>query len=345
GCLQEGIPERREEVLNQLLPAMIPSLSREAGPDIRLRIAPTSRTLRVEINAPLLERAVTHLVRNAREASGPGEDIRISWGPATHGDPGVRESDWARIRVGDRGVGIEREVLPWLFEPFFSSRSDGSAFRGLGLPLVQAVVEGHGGWVEVRSTQGEGTEVDLFLPLLTTRDTASEPEPSDDASTTGGGRAPRILLLEDEPLLARLIRRVLTREGYLVDVVDTSADAEPGMREYRDSVDLLIVEKELTGGVSGIELAEGWRSVRPGLAVVVLDRRGVRDSEEPAGGDSIGDLPLIRRPFEPADLLVRVREALRPPPEPQSRAQGDAGPSGSAPVEGIGGERGKELTH
>ncbi len=165
GCLQEGVPDRVRVDLNRALPAMIPVLSREVGEGARLRVAPSVGPLPIEANVTLLERAMVHLVQNAREASGPEQSVKVTWGSAPEGSGGKSSWEGARIRVEDQGEGVPRRHLPWLFEPFFSSRSEAHPLRGLGLTTVQAIVEGHGGWVEVRSLQGEGTEVHLFFPI------------------------------------------------------------------------------------------------------------------------------------------------------------------------------------
>jgi signal transduction histidine kinase/ActR/RegA family two-component response regulator len=309
--LREGIPRGEAIDLNGAIAGFVPALAREAGDSLRLRIAPTAEPLPVEVNPDLLERALIHLVRNAREASAPGGDVRIAWGPVppTEEPGGAPVSGLARIRVEDRGEGVPAEDLPWLFEPFFSNRRGDRPLGGIGLAVVQSVVEGHGGWVEVSSRVGEGTTVDLFLPLAVSAvgdAKRSEAVASDSAPAVEPRPAPRILILEDEPLLARLLERTLSRSGYRVEVAAAPVEAERKWRRLGQGVDVVVTERTLAGGRSGIDPVRRWRMERPGLGLVVLDRHA------PAGssGRAPDGEPYLTRPFEPADVLNRVREVL-----------------------------------
>lgn len=257
-----------------------------------------------------------HLVRNAREASEPGSAVRISWGRWTSPDAPASEPEVLRILVEDQGGGISAQALPWVFEPFFSGprgmELDGSAVagRGLGLPVVQAVVEGHGGWVDLRSRPGEGTRVAIHLPLAVPETDAGTALDRDPASAPGTLVAPRILVLEDEPLLARLLDRILTRSGFRVTVVEAPEDAGQIWRRLDGDVDLVIVERILTGGRDGLELTEAWRREQPGLRVMVLDRRAPAPEEGAPAPDSLEGFPLLTRPFQPGDVVGAVRRAL-----------------------------------
>lgn len=322
GCMREKVPERLPVDLNQLLPGMIPALAREVGEGARLRIAPTSAPLPVEANSALLERAMVHLVQNAREASGAEGTVRVSWGPATRPHGGAEAWEGARIRVEDQGEGISRHDLPWLFEPFFSRRTEPDPLRGLGLCIVQAIVEGHGGWIEVHSRVGEGTDVDLFLPLASPA--AEEREREEWHGTvddTAGIPRARIVVLEDNPRLADLIVRILARDGYDAEAVSTPVETERRLRGTHDRVDLVIVARSLAGGRSGVELASLWRAREPDLPVVLMDRRSWLDA---AGKGRAPDAsaPVIRPPFDPETVVEAVEEALRNAATPPSPAEG-----------------------
>lgn len=292
--------------LNRLLPDMIEAMVREVGDGGRLRIAPSSGALPVAADAALLERALVHLVRNAREASPGDAVIRVSWAPVVRESRDGTEWEGVRVRVEDTGEGIPAHDFPWLFEPFFSSRGDEHPLRGLGLPIVQAIVEAHGGWVEARSREGEGTEVDLYLPLVLTRAHGA-------VQPAGGAGKPkdatswrrRILLLEADPLLAGLIDRILSRAGYQVERFSTPAEAERRLRADTPPVDLLVVSWDLAAGLSGVEFAESWRARRPGLPAILL-----RAGSPPA---SVGIEPGIRwiaPPFDPREIERTVDDLL-----------------------------------
>jgi CheY-like chemotaxis protein len=318
GCVRDGIPDRTRVDLNQLLPSMIPALAREMGEGGRLRIAPTSTSLPVEVNAALMERAIVHLVQNAREATGPEQSVRLSWGPTFQSRPEGTVWEGARIRVEDRGKGIPRHDMPWIFEPFFTTRSAPHPLRGLGLPLVQGIVEGHDGWVEVQSRVGEGTEVALYLPLAAQGIPARSEERSDSIPSSGPEEVTRAVLLEDQPMLARLIAQMLVRAGCRVHACSSPLEVERHLRETRGEVDLLVIASALAGGRSGRQLAEVWRSRRPDVPVVLLARSSAAVGA-PKAED--GGLPVIGPPFElsaVAEVLARVLAPASPPAPPQS---------------------------
>ncbi len=324
GCLREGIPDRARKDLNEVLPSMIPTLAKEVGEGVRLRVAPPMGTLPVEANVALLERALVHLVQNAREASRTGQSVRLTWGLAPRGSGRDEQWEGVRVRVEDQGDGIPREHVPWLFEPFFSTRTEGHPLRGLGLSAVQAIVEGHGGWVEVRSRLGEGTEVDLFLPLAVVPSREKEHAAQRTKESEPAEASPRILILEDEPLLAGLLAQMLERSGYQVQICETPEELERVRRLAVDRIDLLVTERTLPGGRSGKEIARKWRLEQRGLRVIVVDRRpaGSRGEEDevPEPG-----YPLLRPPFEPSEIVRLVSELLDevgPPPPDVSAGSG-----------------------
>jgi signal transduction histidine kinase len=313
GCVREGIPDRTRVDLNSLLPSMIPALAREIGEGGRLRIAPTSTSLPVFVNPALMERAIAHLVQNAREATGPDESVRLSWGPTFQSRPDGTVWEGARIRVEDRGKGIPRHDMPWIFEPFFTTRSDSNPTRGLGLPLVQGIVEGHDGWVEVQSRVGEGTEVALYLPLASPGAPAPSGTHPDSAPQDAGGLT-RVVLLEDDPMLSRLVARMLVRSRCQVHACSTPLEVERHLRETRGEVDVLIIASALAGGRTGRQLAEVWLTRRPDVPVVLLDRRSSAEGSRGAPSADEGGLPVIRPPFELSAVAQVLARVLAPAP-------------------------------
>ena len=300
--------------LNRALPEMIPALARELGESGRLRVAPSVGPLQVEANVTLLKRALIHLVQNAREASASDQSVRLSWGPAPDGVGEELSWEGVRIRVEDQGEGIPRRNLPWLFEPFFSTRSGGHPLQGMGLSVVQAIVEGHGGWVEVRSREGIGTEVDLFLPLPVPEEGQEPKEMPGKAEVeepTSG--TPRVLVLEDDPLLARLVSQILSRSGYEVETCATAQEADRHWRRTGRTIDLAIVSRTLSGGRSGVDIGQEWQGHTPDLPVLVIDRQPLAQPDV----NAVVGFPLLVPPFEPGEIVCRVRELLEAAPDGQ----------------------------
>jgi signal transduction histidine kinase len=308
---RDGVASLRALELNGFLGRIGSRLGKLTGESVGLTLVPSFEKVPVRSHPELLERAVDELVRNARRASPEGGRVRVQVQRGR--GPGGREV--GRIIVEDEGDGISPGDLPWIFEPFFS-RDRGTPpgsdrNTGLGLSLVQAVTEGHGGWVDLTSVRGKGTRVTLTLPLLVesaTEDAATPGEP--DAVP-----APQVLLLEDDPFLARLLRRALQREGFQVLAASSVSEAERILTRDGGRIAALAVERELDGGGRGMAvLRAAWRG-RPGLPALVLDRR-VRDAGEARirairNREAMPpEVPLLPPPFEPAAVVEALRARM-----------------------------------
>jgi two-component system, NtrC family, sensor kinase len=133
--------------------------------EVRVEVTLPEQPLLVRADLTQLQQAVTNVVMNGMQAMGHGGRLRVEVGrgPAT---PPVHHAatvdDWAWVRVSDDGPGIAPEHLPHLFEPFYTTKPVGEG-TGLGLAVVQAIVEEHGGWVAVESEPGHGARFSLFL--------------------------------------------------------------------------------------------------------------------------------------------------------------------------------------
>ncbi len=304
--------------LNAFLGELATRLGRVAGDQVRLLLSPASAPVRIQANRTLLERAVEHLVDNARKASDEGARVRVGVQP---GDPG-RESRAVRIVVEDTGHGISAEDLPWIFEPFYSrwrerdERHDvrRGVRKGGGLPFVQAVVEGHGGWVDVVSTPGEGTRFVLNLPV----GPDSMPLLPEGAQATPEveGR-PVALVVEDDTDLSRLLARILQRGGFHALRCDSGVEVDRLLQRRGGDVALLVAGSRLEGGRTGAELAERGRLFVPGLPVLLVDGEAsqgrAEDSVAPESEGEAGspdEIPLLVPPFDPGTVLDRARAAV-----------------------------------
>jgi len=254
-----------------------------------------------------IEQVILNLVLNARDAIGGGDGrIHISTGRAGEGEgdaaPGAPEPDaCVALRVEDNGVGMSDEVKAHLFEPFFTTKPRGQG-TGLGLATVYGIVQRTGGRVKVRSAPGEGTTIEVLFP----RAAVVEESPALPVAPAVRARGEeRILLVEDEAPLRRVIREVLEESGY--EVLE-AADGNEAMRTITQlmddgrAVDLVLSDVAMPGP-SGRELAAGVRARWPEARVLLMSGY---DEDAPKDGAE----PILGKPFTAVALARRVREVL-----------------------------------
>ncbi len=203
------------------------------------------------------------------------------------------------VEISDDGCGIEPEVLPRVFEPFFTTKR-GASHRGLGLAWVYGIVTNHGGGVAISSRPGAGTSVRVYLPAekRMIRD--------DGVSADDLGGTQTILIVDDEDLLLTMGKTILSAYGYRVLTANGGQKALEILAQKGLSVDLVITDLVMPA-MSGRELVEHIRQLRPATRIICTS-----GYVWPAGQESDG--AYLQKPFTSQELLLKVKQALRPAP-------------------------------
>jgi two-component system NtrC family sensor kinase len=158
---QVGLVDLRHVVTGAL--GMLEPLAQKRG--VRIEVTPSEQPILVRADLTQLQQVVTNVAMNGIQAMTRGGRLRVDVGRGSAAPPAhcaAMADDWAWIRVSDDGPGISREQLPRLFEPFYTTKPVGEG-TGLGLAVVQAIVEEHGGWVDVDSEPGRGARFSIYL--------------------------------------------------------------------------------------------------------------------------------------------------------------------------------------
>jgi two-component system CheB/CheR fusion protein len=267
--------------------------------DLKLDLELPAEPLWVNGDSTRLSQMVGNLLQNAGKFTEPGGRITV----AVSQEP---ESGTAAVAVRDTGIGIEPELLGRLFEPF--SQADGSPDRsrgglGLGLALVRALVELHGGTVEAASPgPGHGSEFRIHLPLAERPDEAPEPL----APAARGERRPRrCLIIEDNADAAESMGLLLELAGHQVAV---APDGPTGLEKARQlQPEVVVCDIGLPGGMDGHAVARAFRA-DPELASACLialtgygqdeDRRRAFDAGFDAHLTKPADIEMLKRMVE-----------------------------------------------
>ena len=296
--------------LNQILRGTERLLGRLLGADLELVFRPGPGELPIKAERGQVEQVLMNLVGNARDAMPDGGLVTVESALVEHGGEGGVASGslppgrYAHIRVRDTGMGMTPEVSKHAFDPFFTTKPLGRG-TGLGLSTVYGIATQAGGGCAIESSPGQGTTVDVWLPVVQGEPVVVAPQPDDDEEPTGGHET--VLVVEDEPALASLVERVLRRAGYTVLV---AADGRAALRcfdERAGAVDLVFSDVVMPGlGGPGMLRALLERGFQPR----VLFASGYSaDGLQPLEGLSL-EVDLLSKPFTPRELLRRVRAAL-----------------------------------
>jgi len=297
--------------LGRLVIGMAPLLERTLGEAIEVRTRVPDDLWIVTADGGQVESALLNLAINARDAMSAGGRLTVECRnqPLDAGfvarHPEASPGDHVVLSVGDTGSGMSPEVLAHAFEPFFTTKEIGQG-SGLGLSMVYGFARQSGGYAAIESEEGRGTTVRLFLP----RSGAAMEESAGQAADgeVPRGRNEMVLLLEDNPAVRALDRRVLVGLGYRV--LEAATARQAGSLMASGEVDLLLSDVILPGGVSGPQFAEQARRRDPALKVVFMS--GYPAESATAGGLLGPDQILLNKPFRRHDLACALRRALGP---------------------------------
>jgi PAS domain S-box-containing protein len=209
--------------------------------------------------------------------------------------------DYVRLTIADTGAGIPAEVMERIFDPFFTTKNVGEG-TGLGLSLVHGIVADLGGAIDVRSTPGEGTRFEIWLPVAGEA-SASSAEPTGDLPH---GHGQRVLIVDDEQQLVELAEEVVARLGYEPVGFVSSTAALQAFRAEPQRFDAVITD-EMMPDLAGTELARQIRAARPSIPILLMSGRAEQslvDRAAQVGIDEVLRKPLHRR--EIADSLARM---------------------------------------
>jgi signal transduction histidine kinase/ActR/RegA family two-component response regulator len=314
----------RRQVLNVEevnFPAMVPNLAvlirRVIGENITVVTDVDAEAWPILADAVQLEQAVLNLAINARDAMPSGGTLRILVrnaprpAGARRADGDVKPGDYVEVAVSDTGVGMDEATRGRMFEPFFTTKPKGQG-TGLGLSTVYGFVRQCGGYIDVRSSPGQGTTVELLLPRSSGAPQApTAPAARPATAVDGFGGSETVLVVEDEQAVRDLAVKSLRRRGYCVLVADNGQQALDSAASHDGPIHLLLSDVVMPG-MTGPELAARLRTLRPQLRVLLMSGY----AGDAVRSDDLAAATLITKPFSSATLAQAVRESLDAPLAP-----------------------------
>jgi CheY-like chemotaxis protein len=255
-----------------------------------------------------IEQVIINLIVNARDAMPDGGRIAISTATVAHHSKGadwiagVAEGVCERLVIGDSGVGMDKATRDRIFEPFFTTKPLGHG-TGLGLSTVHGIVKQSGGELHLSSAPGNGTTFTIYFPQVSIAG-APEPEPMLLRSATG---SETILVVEDQPALRELVRKILQQKGYRVLEAPDGEEAVRIAESTARPIQLVITDVVMPG-MNARAMAERIRAIWPTVRVLFMS--GYHDDDIMLRSLTSAKIEFLQKPFLPYDLAEKVRMVL-----------------------------------
>ncbi|MCA8964210.1 MAG: response regulator [Planctomycetes bacterium] len=308
--------ETRQVVdLRGVLESLLPIARAGFGAGIEVDVALGASPLLVEADRSQLEQVFLNLLTNAHEAIGERgrivirvDERTIPGSPPTghwFGEFTGRDRPCVAVSVADTGQGMTAETIRRIFDPFFSTRFPG---RGIGLAAAFGILRRHHGVVEVKSEPGHGAEFVVYLPRAAGDAVAAPAQTPAQPAAAVAPAATRVLVVDDEPTVRNVVRRVLSSQGLTVTVVESGAAALQELDRPDSRFQLAVIDFTMPD-MDGAALSTAIRRRKPALPIVLMsghDESMVRSAAAP-------DCAFLAKPFDAAELLRVVGEATTTP--------------------------------
>ncbi len=277
------------------------------GSRVRCQFFITDNLWPVEVDEAQINQVILNLVINAKQAMPDGgflfiEAENIESG-ALRGFP-LPEKDFIRITFRDQGNGILPEHLPKIFDPYFTTKQEGS---GLGLSSAYSIVKNHDGYLDVDSSPGSGTAFYLYLPAVS--DAVEDAMKSSSLCMRGEGR---ILLMDDDRSLRDTISRTLGQMGYEVEIASDGNEAVEKYKKYAGNgkpFDVVILDLTVAEGMGGKETIQKLLKIDPGVRAIVSS--GYSDDALMSDFRKYGFIGVISKPYDIKDLHSLLSSVIK----------------------------------
>ncbi len=219
---------------------------------------------------------------------------------------GLTPGRYVCLSVKDTGVGMDRETMGRIFEPYFTTKGLGQGGTGLGLAVVYGIVRMYKGYIDVRSEPGRGSTFRVYLPESVPGQHSFSKGPAEEEIPTGSDE--RILLVDDEQQVLQVLQGILEQLGYRVTSFNESSQALDAFRDSPDKYDLVITDQTMPV-MLGDELAKKILDIRPGIPIILCSGYGSLSVKRRKAGAG-GIRAVLTKPVNRTDLARCVRQVF-----------------------------------
>ncbi len=294
------------DIIEKMKPMFHMSVSRKADLVFHLK----ENMPCITVDSTQMEQVILNLVTNASEAIGSSRGtITVTTGVKSTFAPGNAESEGTKLpyvflQVNDTGSGMSDDVCRKLFEPFFTTKFTG---RGLGMAVVQGIVEGHKGFIQVSSKEGVGSTLKIFIPAVD--EVGNNEVSSSDSVDSASTQAPAgVLLVDDEKNILFVGQLALKKSGYTVFTADHGENAIKIYKEKQDEIQCVVLDLTMPV-MDGVECLRELKILDPDIRVILSSGYNQQDVESRINSDEIAG--YLKKPYGLNALRAVVGKVLK----------------------------------
>ncbi len=257
-----------------------------------------------------INQVIMNLCTNAYQAmEASGGILEINLKNAGHGEDetsqchDMKPGRYIKLSIGDTGEGIEAENIDRIFDPFFTTK-DRDKGTGLGLSVVHGIVKQHGGDIKVESQRGRGSTFQILLPVAEEETKAEESAETTENIPSGKGN---ILVVDDEQVVAEMLKQMLEHAGYTVVVHTNSIEALETFRRQPDRFDLVITDQTMPA-MTGEMLSKELLKIRKDIPIIISTGYSSHLTGEKI--KEIGVKGLVMKPYKWRSIAQTVKDVL-----------------------------------
>ena len=288
--------------LNEVIYQVMSMLKRTFGTHIEIKVVPYKQAATVKADPIQIEQLILNLCVNARDAMpGGGKiEIKVMIEESSSQDGEVGDSSVV-VSVSDSGTGMDEATMAKIFEPFFTTKALEKG-TGMGLSTCFGVVQGLGGNITVESRLGEGSTFFVSLPLCLDSAVNYQSEQDQNLNYYAGDEV--VLVVEDEPGLQRLAKRILEEYGYTIVLAKDGSEALELFEKHEHEIEAIFTDINMPLG-NGFQFAN-WVRKRNDSLPILLTTGFTEDSEHLEESR----IPVVWKPYTPQSLLRRLKECI-----------------------------------
>lgn len=277
------------------------------GSNVRHEFIFQDNLFSIEVDEGQFNQVITNLLINADQAMPQGGVIRIEAENIIMKegqDLSLKNETYVKITINDQGTGVSKEDIVKIFDPYFTTKKDGS---GLGLATVYSIIKNHKGHIDVESEPGVGTTFYIYLPA-STKEGHRQKDIVEKGPITGKGM---VLIMDNEKPIRDLTGEMLESLGYEVKFASNGSEVITSCKaakEQNNPFDVVILDLTIPGGMGGRETIQKLHEIAPDLKVIVSS--GYVDDPVMLGFREYGFSNAVAKPYEIKELSIALHGAI-----------------------------------